>query len=143
MMLAQPPAPPTRATNRRCWLCGTTEGRMRADVHCSGLPLCSRCWTASPRGYNEWVRASSALAVRLGLPRVWQDSGFRMAWLEEVATRYRIRAWCDVDTRTTPAPEVEFGWFDPTDTEAAAVELTAREDAFTASRIGATGANRP
>lgn len=143
MMPAQPPAPPTRATNRRCWLCATTDGPMRSDIHCSGLPLCARCWTASPRGYNTWSRAASALAIRLDLPRAWKESGIRQSWLEEAANRYGIVAWCDVDTRTTLAPSTAFGWLDAGAVEAAAVDLTAREVQFNASRLDSTGAPRP
>lgn len=131
---AVPPDPP------RCWLCGTTAGPMRSDVHCSGRPLCPRCWDLAPRGYNRWVRSASALYVLLSLPRVWHDSGMRCAWLQRAAERHGITAWHDVDRRTTPDPEDPFGWLTLDQVEAAVDELAAREAEFERGRAGAMGA---
>ncbi|MFJ9677528.1 hypothetical protein ACIRP2_05650 [Streptomyces sp. NPDC101194] len=97
--------PYARATTARvrCWLCGTTKTPLRSDVHVNGH-LCPPCWAVQPRGYNAWVRAASALALRLGLGRHWTDNGLRQGWLRDVAGRYRITAWHDAPAGTPDAP---------------------------------------
>ncbi|MFE9783654.1 hypothetical protein ACFYPA_36615 [Streptomyces sp. NPDC005775] len=112
----------------RCWLCGTDKGALRSDLHVTGH-LCPSCWTAQPRGANDWLRAASTLAIRLELGTYWTGSGFRQTWLQETARRYGITAWRDVPPRT-PGPDEPFGWIPRADVDRAAAELEQREADF-------------
>lgn len=124
----------------RCWLCATTEGPLRDDVHVTGH-LCPSCWTSQPRGSTAWSRAASTLANRLGLSHQWTHSGLRQAWLQDVARRHHITSWYDTPGGT-PVPDTPFGWITPDTVDRARVELEQREAAFNQSRI-APGALHP
>ncbi|MFE7619033.1 hypothetical protein [Streptomyces sp. NPDC057496] len=116
------------ADSVRCWLCGTTNGPLRSDIHLKGH-LCPSCWDAQPRSYNTWVRAASALAQRLDLGRHWTGTGFRHQWLQDAARQHGVTAWHDVPRDTEP-PAEPFGWITPDALETAAADLARQEEEF-------------
>lgn len=133
----------TDDTPPRCWLCGTGDGHMRADLHMAGKPLCPSCWAFQPRGRSAWTRAASALCRALGLDRrTWHECGFRASWLEDAARRHGVTAWTDAPAADA-APAVTgaaapFAWIDDEVLAAARADLEAMEDEFQRSRVQPT-----